>query len=186
MGLPVTSSLGSVVCVVVVGGLAFVAGERYASRGNAEAVRQADSLQTALWGVEAQHAANDRADAARADSLRYIRMDIQKLSVRLPLAKVRVDTLLVGVVNEGLRDSLTEAIQAEREVSDALLRAGEETERLLNARLLASQDEASRYRLMALEYNRALQAAVRRPHGHLLRDAAFLAGGVLAGFVLSR
>ena len=171
--------------LIIVAGLAFLAGEQFASRGNAEAIARADSLQVVLHGEFARSAQLAKVDTARQDTLRQYAALTRRLEARRPVVQSRVDTLLIGIADEGYRDSLTVAVNAERAVSDSTIRVQQAAIVLLRDGLTEAQGERDRYRVLAQDYNTRLQIAVRQPGPHSRWvDAGLAAAGFLAGHLL--
>ena len=171
--------------LIIVAGLAFLAGEQFASRGNAEAIARADSLQVVLHGEIARSAQLAQRDTARQDTLRQYVQTIRRLQMTQPVVRTRTDTLLVGIQDEGYRDSLTVAVNAERAVSDSTIRVQQAAIVRLRDGLAEAQGERDRYRVLAQDYNTRLQIAVRQPGPHSRWvDAGLAAAGFLAGHLL--
>ena len=175
------------IAMLVVAAVSFYGGTRCAGRPDAAAIARADSLAAVLANLEEVHNGSVILDSARADSLRASEAALADLRARVPVVRLRVDTLVerVAILDTALADSLRTAVATERALADSAAEAHTAIVLLWRDRWKTAAAERDSYRDVALELNRQLAAAVRRPaRRSLVRDVALAAGGYLLGKAL--
>lgn len=179
--------MGSALLLIVALGGAYLAGRLTAGHApDAELLRRADSLAARLRALEEHHLVVLAHDQALQDSLAVAHRRIGALAHRRDTVEHRVDTLVLAVTSEELRDSLTAAIAAERLVAESLTVEHAAAIRLWGERYDAAAAERDRYREVALQLQAQLSQAVaqtQRPGvlGRAVQLLPWVAGAYVVG-----